>query len=417
VVVYETDALVLVFIEITTPPTKTVYTQGEDLDLTGLVVTGAYSDGSTKSESVMMANISGYNKNSTGEQLLTVTVGGRTATFQVTVNQAELVSIMVTTPPTKTVYAKGEDLDLIGLVVNGTNTNGSTNAETITAANVSGYNKDTLGEQTLTVTVNGKTASFKVTVNAAVLVSIVVTTPPTKTAYTKGETLDITGMVVTGTYSDNSTKAETITVADVSGYDKDTLGEQTLMVTVNGKTASFKVTVNAAVLVSIAITTPLTKTVYAKGETLDITGMVVTGTYSDNSTKAETITAANVSGYNKDTLGEQTLTVTVNGKTATFTVTVKLPMNLAVEFNGAQDETIGISQNTSVVKGTAITIAVTQTFDSYQWYLDGNIVAGAAGKSLEIPTANLTFGSHNVTVLVKKGTTPYTKLLYFQVTR
>lgn len=77
-----------------------------------------------------------------------------------------------------------------------------------------------------------------------------------------------------------------------------------------------------ATLVSIAITTPPTKTVYTVGEALDITGMVVTGTYSDDSTKVESVTADNVTGFSSDTAGEKTCTVTVSGKTATFTVIV-----------------------------------------------------------------------------------------------
>lgn len=39
------------------------------------------------------------------------------------------------------------------------------------------------------------------------LESIAITTPPTKTAYTVSETFDPSGMVVTATYSDNSTAA------------------------------------------------------------------------------------------------------------------------------------------------------------------------------------------------------------------
>lgn len=77
-----------------------------------------------------------------------------------------------------------------------------------------------------------------------------------------------------------------------------------------------------ATLVSIAITTPPTKTVYTVGGALDITGMIVTGTYSDDSTKVESVTADNVTGFSSDTAGEKTCTVTVSGKTATFTVTV-----------------------------------------------------------------------------------------------
>lgn len=80
----------------------------------------------------------------------------------------------------------------------------------------------------------------------ATLVSIAITTPPTKTVYTVGEALDITGMVVTGTYSDDSTKVEAVTLLDVTGFSSDTAGKKTCTVTVSGKTATFTVTVNVA---------------------------------------------------------------------------------------------------------------------------------------------------------------------------
>lgn len=76
-------------------------------------------------------------------------------------------------------------------------------------------------------------------------------------------------------------------------------------------------------LVSIAVTTPPTKITYAIGDELDITGMVVTGTYSDFSTKVETVTKDNVTGFNSAEAGEKVCTVTVRGKTTTFIVTVQ----------------------------------------------------------------------------------------------
>ncbi|MDR1073867.1 MAG: bacterial Ig-like domain-containing protein [Treponema sp.] len=76
------------------------------------------------------------------------------------------------------------------------------------------------------------------------------------------------------------------------------------------------------ILQSIAVTSPPTKTVYVKGEALDLSGLVVTGTYTDGTTRTESVTLSNVSGYNAATAGVQTLTVTMDGKTATFTVTV-----------------------------------------------------------------------------------------------
>ncbi|MCR5036583.1 MAG: T9SS type A sorting domain-containing protein [Bacteroidales bacterium] len=54
---------------------------------------------------------------------------------------------------------------------------------------------------------NAGEATATIIVNAApTLSSITITTPPTKTTYTEGETFDATGMVVTATYSDASTE-------------------------------------------------------------------------------------------------------------------------------------------------------------------------------------------------------------------
>lgn len=78
-----------------------------------------------------------------------------------------------------------------------------------------------------------------------------------------------------------------------------------------------------ASLESIAITTPASKLAYKVGETLDITGMVVTGTYSDESTKAEEITADNITGFDSSAVAvSQTLTVTVGGKLASYQISI-----------------------------------------------------------------------------------------------
>jgi hypothetical protein len=79
------------------------------------------------------------------------------------------------------------------------------------------------------------------------------------------------------------------------------------------------------VLVSITIASPPSKLTYEIGEPLDLTGLVVTGTYPDNTTKTETVSMSNISGYDSGTAGEKTVTVTINGKTVTFRVNVITP--------------------------------------------------------------------------------------------
>ena len=72
----------------------------------------------------------------------------------------------------------------------------------------------------------------------------------------------------------------------------------------------------------VSITAETTKDVYLKGEALDPDTITVTGTYSDGNAKPLTIRAGDISGYDPNKAGSQTITVTVEGKTAAFTVTV-----------------------------------------------------------------------------------------------
>ena len=65
--------------------------------------------------------------------------------------------------------------------------------------------------------IEAQSLDIRFTVNSAVtktLTSIAVTTPPTKTTYIAGDNFDPAGMVVTATYSDNSTSVVSATVTD-----------------------------------------------------------------------------------------------------------------------------------------------------------------------------------------------------------
>ncbi len=77
----------------------------------------------------------------------------------------------------------------------------------------------------------------------ATVSAISVTTPPTKTEYLVGAELDLTGLVVTATYTDETTKTVEVSNLTVSGFDNKTVGEQQITVTYEGKTATFKVSI------------------------------------------------------------------------------------------------------------------------------------------------------------------------------
>ncbi len=84
------------------------------------------------------------------------------------------------------------------------------------------------------------------------------------------------------------------------------------------------------VLKSIAVTTPPAKATYNVGEALDLSGLVVTATYSDDTTKAVTgYTSAPANGSTLDTAGATAITISYTEgtitKTATFNVQVNTP--------------------------------------------------------------------------------------------
>lgn len=157
------------------------------------------------------------------------------------------------TPPTKTSYVEGEELDLTGMTVKAVYEDNST-IDISNGYEVSGYDKTKTGKQTVTVSYNGKTKTFEVTVNAKEVAKLtgITVTPPAKTTYTEGEELDLTGMAVTAHYSDG-TSAAVSEGYEVSGYDKTKTGKQTVTVSFGEFKTGFSVTVEKKAVVSDSV--------------------------------------------------------------------------------------------------------------------------------------------------------------------
>lgn len=84
---------------------------------------------------------------------------------------------------------------------------------------------------------------------------------------------------------------------------------------------SYKEKTAAVTLSSIAISAKPVKTTYTVGDSFDKTGLVVTATYSDKSTKK--VTDYKISGFSSAKAGTVKITVTYKEKTATFKVIIK----------------------------------------------------------------------------------------------
>lgn len=147
---------------------------------------------------------------------------------------------------------EGTALDATGLVVEAVLSNGET--EIITDYTLSGYDMNKLGSQTITVEYNGFEATFEMTVRAKSIIALAVTQKPDKRSYIEGEQLDLTGMIITAIYDNNT--SEEITGYDVSGYDPEIIGTQIVTVSYNGTQISFTVTVEAKPIITGTVETP-----------------------------------------------------------------------------------------------------------------------------------------------------------------
>jgi hypothetical protein len=304
-------------IEVSKEPARTVYGQGQQLDISGLAVMAHYKKNSEEVTSSLQ--ISGYNPGQPGQQTVTVILKKQSATFTVTV--VPVVKVTIQQPPATTVFMQGDNVDYAGLVALAEFENGAVPGETIGPEQLrfSGYNKDTAGVQALTADYYGKQASFNVRV--AGITGITVRTPPDNIDYFTGEDLNLTGLVVIGTWEGMGERPLTITQGNLSSFDKNRAGRQNVVVTYQGKTASFPVTFVAMQVVSID--RPPAKLNYENGEELDLAGLRVQATRTGaTSMELVDISRLRISGYDRFKGGNQTITVTIGGKTDTFRVTV-----------------------------------------------------------------------------------------------
>lgn len=250
----------------------------------------------------------------------------------------------------------------------------------------------------------------------AYLSSIAVTSAPAKLTYVTGEELDLTGLVVTGTYSDGTTADVTADAYVFGTVDMTAAGEKTVTLAVSDGSivfkTSFTVTVEQAAaegltLEKIEITQAPDKTEYLLSQELDLDGMVVTATFSDGSTQELAYkpfsTSTVYGGYELDNFSmyvekahEMVVTYTYGDVTCTATTTINVwdedfadgTTGISVHLTGDYGVTaasVAQSANTAVAEAVAELL-----FEGYQaWDIslvyDEGYTATDAEKTVTLP--------------------------------
>ncbi|MBQ3920531.1 MAG: bacterial Ig-like domain-containing protein, partial [Oscillospiraceae bacterium] len=299
---------------------KKNYFTGDAIDLTGTKLSVVYASGKTASVDVTGAMVTGFTTATAGTRTVTVTYGGKSTTYQITVKTPALVSISMANIP-RTEYIVGASLDVTGGSIRAEYEDGTVKTVTLTASMVSGFNSSRTGTYTLTVTYSSKTTSYDITVRDAEVTSVTISAKP-KTAYYIGDAIDLTNGRITVVYENGTSKVMAITADMVSGFDTSSAGTKTITVAYGGKTASYTITVTADAVRTVAVTGTFKK-IYFIGDDIDLTGAKLNVTYNSGKTASVDVTSAMVSGFNTQTAGTRTVTVTYGGKSTAYSITVK----------------------------------------------------------------------------------------------
>lgn len=252
-------------IKVTKEPDKIIYTEGDNLVLTGLVVTLTDNQGTTKE--VLFANFETYDLVATpaNETALTVadhngktvkiTKGNLSAeTKALTVNSKDfdlnnVEKIEVLEQPSNLIYTEGEKLNLAGLKVKLTDNKGNVKEVSFEDFDENGITTEPTNGKELTLSENGKKVTITkgngseetdaLTVNPKVfdsqnVIKIAVKTQP-KLDYTEGDKLNLYELVVTLT--DNQDLEKDVAFDKFTEYDLTVKpsNNTTLAVSDNGK--------------------------------------------------------------------------------------------------------------------------------------------------------------------------------------
>lgn len=207
--------LVITSITVSKMPDKTIYYQGELFDSTGLEISGAASTGETVS--VTDYELSGFDSSSAGAKTITVTASGKTTTFEITVSEASITVISVTTMPNKVNYHIGKEFDSTGIAVTATASDGST-INVTKDCTYSGFDSSSPKQSEITVHYGNFTCTFEVTIMQPQRISNV---SFWKEDYFVGDVTDLNIKSITVEYSDGSETVksgytiENITVTNV----------------------------------------------------------------------------------------------------------------------------------------------------------------------------------------------------------
>lgn len=152
-----------------------------------------------------------------------------------------------------------------------------------------------------------------------------VTKLPNKTTFNKGEKIDLTGGQIKVKYGNDPETSVSMSsnLVRVIGYDQTKAGNQDITITYDGAVANFSVHIND--ISSIQVDKLPNKVVYSNGDAIDLTGGQIKVIFEGGGTKVVPMTSSDVKIVSVTQINNTTqrITISYDGKTTTFNVSVK----------------------------------------------------------------------------------------------
>lgn len=245
---------------------------GDSLNLDDATILVTTKAGKVSSIPVTLDMISGYNPSQKGKQVVTITYGGCTATFEVEVYDAEVQSISIAKRPPEISVVQGGTLSLVGVQLQ---VDYQTRSIIIDDINDMVRELENIpflpvGKHTIHIDYSGFTTSLDIVVKARQVISIEIVKKPKKLQYFIGDTFEPSGLEILRKYDNNTQdvlKYDENASSFVFDYEFARETSSTLVkVTVDGHTVTFS---DCKVVAPVVVDFQIHKVPVTKAITLD----------------------------------------------------------------------------------------------------------------------------------------------------
>lgn len=324
----------IVKLSVVKQPAKLDYTEGEKLNLAGLVLEVVYNDGSIRTVRGLQSN--GFIVEMGHEdEGVTLSYEGKPFTIRVRVKKKEVpitvLSVELTHEPTKTRYVENDPqgLDLTGAELLVQMSDGRRLPIPVTPDMIDPVDLTRPGRCLLNIRYMGHTVTCSIFVSARTLMKLELKSPMNKMEYIEGEKIDIRGLAIEACY-DNGDRTPAVNYAVTP--ERALSGIQEIQVSYEGASLSIPITVHPLEITLLDWARQPLKTIYYTEESeFSCDGGVLRVKWNNGSEEDVPLKPEMVSGFRTDRVGPLLLTVTYKKKTVPLTLTIKERLLLGLQ--------------------------------------------------------------------------------------